>query len=987
MSQVINTNIASLGAQNNLSKSQNTLQTALQRLSSGMRINSAKDDAAGMAIADRMTSQINGLNQAMRNANDGISMAQTADGALGEVTNILQRMRQLAVQSANASNSDTDRQSLNSEVSQLKAELTRIASTTQFNGQNILDGTQQNIGFQIGAQANQTIGVSIGDARATSVGTNVAYSDNATNGIVKPTGYNRYATGGTTTGLAVEDVGVGANGYTAQTITITDASGATIEGGSLTLHNNDQASDIAARLNSLQGVHATGYNAMTLSGWVSGANTTEDITFTVQSGTAKETLTLSGVTSTSSQGAAFAALEAAINGSSTLTNAGVTAGLNGNGNLTLRNNTGADLYIDVYTATGAGDATFDVVGTDAAATAIAGSLDAGAAAAATAASMAVVGGQLNISLANGYNIHSSVGAATSIFNTSANTNVVAAETGIGLSDVLSGADTAAVRVNSTGVEMGKVTAGAANGLVNAQVLTVKDASGATVGAAINVAASATAQEIASSLNALAGVQATASAKATISTWVPEAAGVASMSISVNGTSLTLDGVVSGSTADQIFAAAATAINQNSTLTNAGFSASRDGSGNLVVTNNTGDDINISQTNGGVGATSWTVMGSDAAGTTLVRATTAVATVAGTLSIAMAEGYTIQSDETAATSVFKAAANAAATETVNAVNYGNSVAAQTLTISGINGTASVDVARDSAADVIAQQVNANTATTGVTAEARTMAKLSDISAAGTVSFSLYGSNTTAVSVSAAVTGNGATANMTALASAINANSGQTGITASLTDNNASIVLTQADGKNIAITDFKSSAGSEPTSANINGSAVSLSVAGIANSVDSTGRQTSSTTSAVKLNYGGVSNAGADSTVVGGTVSFEGAAGFSVTSSVSAGNSALVGGNSSLFGSNAGVANNSAFSTVTGLDVSTVSGANAAISVVDAALDQINSIRGAIGAVQNRFDSTINSLTAAAQNISSARSRIQDTDFAAETANLTRSQILQ
>ncbi|MFZ3018114.1 MAG: flagellin, partial [Gallionella sp.] len=333
MSQVINTNIASLGAQNNLSKSQNTLQTALQRLSSGMRINSAKDDAAGMAIADRMSSQINGLNQALRNANDGISMAQTADGALGEVTNILQRMRQLAVQSANASNSDTDRQSLNSEVSQLKQELTRIASTTQFNGQNVLDGSQQNIGFHVGAQANQSIGISIGDARATSVGTNIAYSDNATNGIVKPTAYNRYSTGGTETGVAVAGA-VGANGRDVQTITITNASGATIEGGAISLNANDQASDIAERLNALQGVHATGYNAVTLSGWdTSGASNAEDLVFTIQSGAATQTLTLTGINSTSSQSAVFSSLQSAINGNSTLTNAGVTAGLDGNGSL------------------------------------------------------------------------------------------------------------------------------------------------------------------------------------------------------------------------------------------------------------------------------------------------------------------------------------------------------------------------------------------------------------------------------------------------------------------------------------------------------------------------------------------------------------------------------------------------------------------------------------------------------------------------------
>ena len=161
----VNTNIASLNAQRNLGKSQSSLANSMQRLSSGLRINSAKDDAAGLAISDRMTSQIRGMNQAARNANDGISLAQTAEGALGEVTNILQRMRELSIQSANASNSDEDRGSLNSEFSQLKEEIDRIADTTQFNGKTLLDGTFKSGSaavFQVGANANQTISVAIG---------------------------------------------------------------------------------------------------------------------------------------------------------------------------------------------------------------------------------------------------------------------------------------------------------------------------------------------------------------------------------------------------------------------------------------------------------------------------------------------------------------------------------------------------------------------------------------------------------------------------------------------------------------------------------------------------------------------------------------------------------------------------------------------------------------------------------------------------------
>jgi flagellin len=160
MPQIINTNIASLNAQRNLNTSQSSLNTSLQRLSSGLRINSAKDDAAGLAIATRFTSQINGLDQASRNANDGISLAQTAEGALGTITDNLQRIRELAVQSRNATNSTSDRAALNTEAQQLKAEIDRVASTTSFNGVKLLDGSFTNQAFQVGANVGETITVS-----------------------------------------------------------------------------------------------------------------------------------------------------------------------------------------------------------------------------------------------------------------------------------------------------------------------------------------------------------------------------------------------------------------------------------------------------------------------------------------------------------------------------------------------------------------------------------------------------------------------------------------------------------------------------------------------------------------------------------------------------------------------------------------------------------------------------------------------------------
>ncbi|MGJ8686773.1 MAG: flagellin [Spongiibacteraceae bacterium] len=171
MALSINTNVASLNAQRNLQRSQESLNTSLQRLSTGLRINSAKDDAAGLAISTRFTTQINGLNQAVRNANDGISLAQTGEAALDEMTNNLQRIRELAVQSANATNSNSDRGALDAEVQQRLAEVDRISSQTSFNGRKILDGSFGNAQFQIGANVGETISLDLtSSTRLTSLG-------------------------------------------------------------------------------------------------------------------------------------------------------------------------------------------------------------------------------------------------------------------------------------------------------------------------------------------------------------------------------------------------------------------------------------------------------------------------------------------------------------------------------------------------------------------------------------------------------------------------------------------------------------------------------------------------------------------------------------------------------------------------------------------------------------------------------------------------
>ena len=199
---IINTNTISLNAQRNLSTNSASLATTIQRLSSGLRINSARDDAAGLAISERFTTQIRGLNQAARNANDGISLAQVAEGALGEVGNNLQRIRELAVQSANATNSQSDRDALNAEVAQLVSEVDRVAKQAEFNGTKLLDGSFTAQLFQVGANAGQAIAITeTADTRAASLGGAVFDTNTSGTGV---TGGPATAAG-SITGISITD--------------------------------------------------------------------------------------------------------------------------------------------------------------------------------------------------------------------------------------------------------------------------------------------------------------------------------------------------------------------------------------------------------------------------------------------------------------------------------------------------------------------------------------------------------------------------------------------------------------------------------------------------------------------------------------------------------------------------------------------------------------------------------------------------------------
>jgi flagellin len=344
MASTINTNINSLTAQRNLGMSQASLATSMQRLSSGLRINSAKDDAAGLAISDRMTSQIRGANQAARNANDGISLAQVAEGALGAAGTILQRVRELAVQSANATNSASDRSALNAEVVQLTSELDRLAKTTQFNGQNLLDGTFGSSSFQVGANANQTI---------TATTANFSTSKYGNNRIGSQTAATAGAVGdlvtGSTANAAPASAGAAAaitSHITAGTVVVNGAAGsATVNVGI-----GDSAKTVVANINSQTGTTGVAATARTqIDATVFIASSGYSLQVTSDNSTPVTVSFTIGSTGNTADGLAGAIT--AFNDKSSQT--GVTAKLNSTGNgITLTNASGNDILIGNGSATG-----------------------------------------------------------------------------------------------------------------------------------------------------------------------------------------------------------------------------------------------------------------------------------------------------------------------------------------------------------------------------------------------------------------------------------------------------------------------------------------------------------------------------------------------------------------------------------------------------------------------------------------------------------
>lgn len=436
MASTINTNISSLTAQRNLSMSQASLATSMQRLSSGLRINSAKDDAAGLAISDRMTSQIRGLNQAARNANDGISLAQVAEGALGSVSANLQRIRELAVQSANGTNSASDRQALQAEVLQLTSEIGRVGSQTEFNGLKLLDGSYSTQQFQVGPNANQTIGVSITSALATGMGNNKVASSTTTPAM---------STEAVSTGpLSLPaNVATAVNGYAAQDLTIA-GNGTVNSTGTLAAPQTAKSlADAVNAYSSKSGVTAVPTNTATISGVSVGS-----VQFELMGSNATP-VTISATVNNATD---LSTVAQAINSQTGIT--GITAVADKTGKLVLTNNTGDDIRIGNLSAAGGLTGATIEGATPAAAPVTIGAAGGGS-------EVATVGGSLSFNSANGFTVSSDVYGSV-ILDAASGGSTLSSVAGIdigtaaGATDALLTVDAALSSVSNNRAQLGAV---------------------------------------------------------------------------------------------------------------------------------------------------------------------------------------------------------------------------------------------------------------------------------------------------------------------------------------------------------------------------------------------------------------------------------------------------------------------------------------------------------------------------------------------------
>jgi flagellin len=938
MPQIINTNIASINAQRNLDKSQSANQTALQRLSSGLRINSAKDDAAGLAISTRFTSQIKGLNVAVRNAGDGIALAQTAEGALGSINDSLQRIRELAVQSANATNSDVDRDALQSEVDQLVAEISRTADETDFNGRKLLDGSF-NATFQVGANAGQTVDVSIAELTADKLGASDASG-------VSANGVNAALANGD---LSINGVDILASQATDDTASTKDAASSSISKAAAINRVSDQ----------------TGVEAFV------NENTAVGTKQTAVAGTT--TLTLNGVsidlqTSADAAGSRASVVES-INAVAEQT--GVTAVDTGS----------SSGGVQLVAADGRNiDVAFGSFG---------GGVNAGNVAAATglAAQDTYVGGYTLVSSDGPIEIDGGDGSGLGDL---ANSGLTAGTYDKGVASSTTNQTTFSTTVGSLGLDgVAGVNVADDAAATIAQDFTLSYSIDGASPVVSQVPVATVAQDavatIASTLNAVDGITAYEEFTGTAAAGAAYAAGDA---LTIAGQAIAL----SANTADGWKAFA-------DTVNNTDFGANVE----VTATYDGGTDAQITIKNFAATGAALSVATDNDFTFDAVNVVNAGTTVTGDVKFLSDDGKSLDvnltrdvdggADDLLADTVLSASSTA--------YSGPNGLGEGDLTINGVaisaakasSDTASSTVASDgeiilssskeASAISVAAAINAVSEETGVTAEieaTRVVGNTGGVSNADTTGFEtgdqgeLYINGVNLGNVTLTDTGDGTTIDVDkAKADAIiliNQASGQTGVTA--IDNGTSITLEAADGRNISVA-INDKSGNQESSSGIGA------LFGLEKGVAGIGEATFGDTG---TNPSGTSNEALTYETTVGKVKLTSASEFEINVGTN-GKAEL-----DALGFQAGTyGGGESGQFLKDIDISTFEGAQSAITAIDNAIGQVASQRADLGAIQNRLSSTVSNLQVTSENLNAANSRIQDADFAAETAELQRTNVLQ
>ena len=915
----INTNVKALAAQSSMSNVDRSLQTSMQRLSTGLRINNAKDDAAGLAIANRMTSDIRGFAVAIRNANDGLSMAQTADGALGQVTDMLQRMRELAVQAGNGSLNADNRIASQLEVDQLKQQIDNIATQTNFNSINLLDGSAGNIKLQTNVRANQQMTMSIDSAQTKDIGlgsraslTATGFAGTATTAAVsEQQTITLSPTSITFTAAPITFLGVNTANMTAGT----DAAGATTAATAI----------VAAKAAILAGSQAKALGLTDISS--SGAVLT--LTYGGVGGTG-DVSTIAA--QTTSNGVVIAASVETVKGSVSSISKNMAAG---------------DLVINGVQV-GASQAATDTLSTvDKASSAISKVAAINAVSAQTGVTATIGNTQVS-----GSAMTPSSGSGTLVINgVSTSTIATVGDAGLDRAAVVTAINNITAQTGVRAVDTGDINKGVA--------LVADDARN------INLAFSPS-----GSLNSLNTGLAGFNVALAGATGAAAATSTAGDVLTINGVStraLLAGGAVASGAVDS-FASIAAEINTKTSQT--GVTAT------VVSSNGTASAIQLSSTSGNINVTGTHALSVYGIGT--LPAANVGLTATGTYQLGSSNGTPIDIRSTSNGDLRTAGLTAGsyAANTSVATTSDRSVAAPgispakdttgllqagTLRINGVSivaastadDTASyggIAGAKGASAIAIAAAINKSSATTGVTATAASNV----ITGTSFDNSVIPGSNNLFI--------NGATISLSTLtagytrgdvATLINAQQGQTGVVA--TDNGRGLTLTAADGRNIALalsSGVSNSVGIAGSAFGATGDASPIAAQTATNSATTYARVTLSSDKSFTVEGGSDGNA----------------------------NFALLGFKTGTFG---GVDNGVKVSKI---DITTQAGAQVAITALDAALKSVSLNQARLGAFQNRLDQVVSNLTTMNQNMSASRSRVQDADYATETTNLAKSQII-